>query len=102
MATLQVYIDDARDYVHTREAELREALGLRAEESLDALQRALLSAGLDASLQRSPTPHQLLRALQRAAGERGSRVCQDAARTGVAAGLLHAPTRAGLLSGQPS
>lgn len=47
-------------------------LGLGAEESLDVLQRALLSTGLDASLQRSPTPDQLLRALQRAAGEPGS------------------------------
>ena len=69
MATLQVYVDDTREYVHAREAELREVLGLRAEESLDMLQRALLSAGLDASLQRSPTPYQLHRALQRAAGE---------------------------------
>ena len=72
MAALQVYVDDAREYVQTRETELREVLGLRAEESLDVLQSALLSAGLDASLQQSPTSYQLLRALQRAAGELGS------------------------------
>ena len=108
VAVLQVYVHDAREYLTTREKELKEALGLRAEDSLDVLQRALLSAGLDASLQQSPTPYQLLRALQRAAGEPGSRVCKSAARTGVAAGLLYASTtaaaaaRSGLLSEQPS